>query len=271
MADHIRAMTEMHSLEWSPDGWSIAFMGAMDGSSSDLYVYSFRTEELLRLTDGPTQGYAPHWSPDGQWIVHFGADTFGTGAGATVTGAWAARADGSEIRTLYNPNSGGEFFVGWVNDSTFMVYTWNVECGARELRTVDINTNAVSMVWESWFTDAAVGSGQTLVSAKGLEGCGVTSGLYLNGAQISATGTDRVVWSAHNGIFFAGSYEGTAYSVSVRGEVMPLETMYIPVVSADAEKWAGITLDGVLYAGFIQPGNTPAAIAPNARSVVYVG
>jgi hypothetical protein len=32
------------------------------------------------------------WSPDGKYIVHFGASTFGTGAGFSMQGAWAVHA-----------------------------------------------------------------------------------------------------------------------------------------------------------------------------------
>src|SRR5258708_7299325 len=68
---------------WSPDGASLAFIGAQAGPSTDLFNYVLAAGQVTRLTDGASQAYGPSWSPDGRYIVQFGASTFGTGAGYT--------------------------------------------------------------------------------------------------------------------------------------------------------------------------------------------
>ena len=74
--DARRAVVEQPSFAWSHDGEQLAFFGVMDGPSSDLYVYSTKDDQITRLTSGPSQGYQPSWSPDDQYIVHSGADSF---------------------------------------------------------------------------------------------------------------------------------------------------------------------------------------------------
>ena len=56
--------------EWSPDGRYLAFVGAIEGPSSDLYLYDTLNNRVIRKTDGPNQAIMPYWSPDGAGILH---------------------------------------------------------------------------------------------------------------------------------------------------------------------------------------------------------
>ena len=59
---------------WQPgDGRLLAFIGASNGPTADLYLYDTQTREITQLTDGPSQAVLPVWSPDGQYILHLGA------------------------------------------------------------------------------------------------------------------------------------------------------------------------------------------------------
>jgi hypothetical protein len=156
LAQMARAIAEQPSLAWSNDGERLAFMGAIEGRTSDLYVYDHRDKSITQLTDGPSQGFHPVWSPDDEYIFHFGASTFGVGAGYMMDGVWAAKADKTNVLTLYDPgNSGAEEFRGWVDDSTFVVSSWNLSCGSNMLRTYDIFTHVEKVLWEHCFTNAA--------------------------------------------------------------------------------------------------------------------
>lgn len=151
-----RAMMEHSAFSWSPDGRKLAFIGAQDGVSADLYLYSLADKSIKRLTDGPSQGYQPWFSPDGKFILHAGAKGFGTGAGFVMTGVYAAPVDGGKVKDIYIPQNGDEIFAGWVNKTTFMVYTWNIRCGYMNLRTVDItNPKKVGMLWKDYFDTIA--------------------------------------------------------------------------------------------------------------------
>ncbi|MCJ7570232.1 MAG: hypothetical protein MUO58_22185 [Anaerolineales bacterium] len=149
-----RAITYVASYAFSPDGSMLAFMGVMEGPSSDLYIYNLEEDTITRITDGPSQGFSPYWSPDGTYIVHFGAASFGTGAGYVMEGAWAARSDDSGVISLYDPSeSGAEEFIGWADDHTFLVNSWNMHCGPINLRAIDINNRSEQVLWPDAFND----------------------------------------------------------------------------------------------------------------------
>jgi len=55
---------------WSPDGRHLAFVGAMDGPSSDLYLYDTEKGDITRVSAGSNQADAPTWSPNGEGDLH---------------------------------------------------------------------------------------------------------------------------------------------------------------------------------------------------------
>ncbi len=146
--DAMRAIVEQPSMAFSPDGQSLAFMGVIDGPTSDLYSYSLDTSEITNLTDGPAQAYQPVWSPDGKNVVHTGVDSFGTGAGSSMVGVWASVVETTDAVSLYDPSdSGSERIIGWVDDQTFIVYSWDPMCGMNNVRTFNIETKQSSVLW----------------------------------------------------------------------------------------------------------------------------
>jgi len=67
------AIRDYDSVAWQPgDGRLLAFIGAINGPTADLYLYDTQTQEITQLTDGPSQAILPNWSPDGQYILHYG-------------------------------------------------------------------------------------------------------------------------------------------------------------------------------------------------------
>ena len=155
-----RAVTIDDGLGWSNDGRQLAFIGAMQGPTADLYMYSPEDGSITRLTSGPSQAYGVHWSMSNEFIVHFGAACFGTGAGFNMAGAWAAYADGHDVIDLYTPSpeSYGELFVAnyWGQPDAFYVATMS-GCPLRDLRLVEIETRKVTSVHSGCFEDYAVG------------------------------------------------------------------------------------------------------------------
>ncbi|HEY6359583.1 MAG TPA: hypothetical protein VIX63_00695 [Vicinamibacterales bacterium] len=59
---------EIYNPSWSPDGARIVF-SALTGGLSDLFVYTFATRELRRLTADAFADLQPAWSPDGRTIA----------------------------------------------------------------------------------------------------------------------------------------------------------------------------------------------------------
>ncbi|MFN8419455.1 MAG: hypothetical protein U0528_09475 [Anaerolineae bacterium] len=173
----------------------------------------------MRLTDGPTQGIRPSWSPDGRYIVHLAVEGFGSGAGYSLYRMFAASADGREIKTLYDPNandrrSGDEQVVGWFDNTHFVVSTWFADCGLQQMRIFDLDTLASEMLWQPCYEAAALDPvSRTILLSRSsdfaaFDGTGVEAGLYLlangNATKISDDGDFHlVVWSATAGTFFA--------------------------------------------------------------------
>ncbi|MBN1267738.1 MAG: PD40 domain-containing protein [Anaerolineales bacterium] len=155
--DAARSLVEVSSFAWSPDSSQLAFMGIIEGPTSDLYLYDLDTDSITRLTDGPSNGIRPSWSPDGTWIVHTGVSTLGTGAGYGMEGIWAARADSSSVLSLYDlaPN-GDEIIHGWISPVEFVVSSWNAAYGDFRLRVYNLETSEVTPIHEGAFTSAVL-------------------------------------------------------------------------------------------------------------------
>ena len=115
------------SADWSPNGRYLAFTAAIDGPTSDLYVYDTVSDQIRRLTDGTDMATGAEWSLDSLWIVHRGIN--GWGEGCFETGVWAAAVDGSQIKWL----SKGHCFeiTQWTGPETFEVSYGSTHGGAQ--------------------------------------------------------------------------------------------------------------------------------------------
>ena len=279
------------SLAWSPDGTRLAFVGAQDGPTADVYVYTLADGSVERLTSGSSQAYNPTWSPDGKYVVHSGAGMKGIGQGYFNTeGVWAAPADGSKVITLYQPHSSGETFVGWAGSHTFLVYSY-ASSGPRDLRTFNIDSLQTTTVWSDAMcqygenSPAEVAfdpaSGAVLIPVEPYitsNAPDLQTGMYLantNGAKpkhISDLVGRDPVWSKQAGVFFAKTDKG-AVEVKPDGVVtqLPAPIAVRPVLSPDAHAWLWAS-DGFndvplgLWIGAVGP-EAPSQVL-NAR-VVY--
>lgn len=252
----LRAIVEVPSLAWSPDGSRLAFMGVIEGDSSDLYVYSIGDGSIVRLTSGPSEGIRPNWSPDGVYIVHFGVTSMGTGAGANMSGAWADNANDAAVLDLYDPgNSGAEIVLGWVNDRTFVVYSWTAGCGPSNLRAYDIQTREARVLWEHGFDHIAFDpetktvflatnrdSGRCNPEGKrGLYWLSVMDEVELRVVEDSV---QSLAWDGEIDLLFAVSEFG-GLAVSSSGEFidldMPLDSRGLPAAAGPARMlaWVG--------------------------------
>lgn len=173
----MRAIVENPSYAWSPDGTRLAFVGALDGPKADIYIYDTSTEARRRISRDDAQDYWPSWSPDGNTVVYLGAEAFGTGAGITPSGVWAAASDGSESSLLYKPTSAGEQLFGWRDNATFVVDSWDPGNGTIRLRMFDMSTRQETMLQPGAVAGAAVAPG--FGDSPGAVIFGKEDGLYL--------------------------------------------------------------------------------------------
>jgi hypothetical protein len=136
----MRAISERPSYSWSPDGTKLAFIGAMDGPSADVYLYDLNTRSISRVSTDPAHDFSPSWSPDGNHLLFFSADGFGTGAGLAMNGVWSADGNGSNVTLLYQPTSSGEEMLGWRDNETAVLQSWNPVNGLSDLRLYNVTT-----------------------------------------------------------------------------------------------------------------------------------
>ncbi len=250
----VRAITDVKSLAWSPDGKTLAFIGVQDGPSADLYTYIPATGKINRLTDGPSQAYGPSWSPDGKYIVQYGVTTFGTGAGYSMAGAWAARADGSGVIDLGKPAGSGENLVGWIDKDSFVTYSWTPVCGPENLRVVNINDKSQKTLLRDCFGDAVMApNGVMMVVGSSdmgnrFSGVSVFEAGTLTRHDVSKDGAYRVRVLPDSGEFRVDTNAGSTI-YSWEGSVMSSA----PQTACDAEWQVGTF--GAIY-GWACPGDS---------------
>jgi len=257
--DAMRAIVEFQSLAFSPDGRFLAFMGAIDGPTSDLYLFSLDSFEITQLTDGPSQAYQPVWSPDGKYIVHTGVSTFGTGAGSSMTGIWASVVENADAISLYDPSgSGSEKIIGWVDNQTFVVHSWDAVCGMNNLSMFNIETKESSVLWAESFRAIAFDQSNSVAVLSSNDGeCSPDggAGIYIVPTDGNApyrivedTGP-QVIWSQDANLFLvSGDFGSWVIAVDSRGQFidldMPQGAQIFPAVAPGSRNlaWPGESL-----------------------------
>ena len=141
-------------VQWSPDGRYLAFVAALDGPSSDLYIYDTVIQKITRATSGELEVARPTWTPDGSEILYQVVTTFGTGAGWTANGVRAVKSDGSGDRLIYrNPNgTGPETFLGISRSGIALVD--HFDPGGGGLYLVNIQTGEMHLVVANYLSAA---------------------------------------------------------------------------------------------------------------------
>ena len=251
-----------NNIAWSHDGEMLAFNAAIDGPSTDLYVYHTSDGSIVRLTDGPSQSVDPVFSPDDRFILHgaVGSLNWGfSGAGYDNLNVWAARADDSGVTKVYDKEFYGfEHVLGWTSDTEYIAVSSNLWCGWSDVRIVDL----MDGVQETVFTDAhdksvfAPDWNQILLYGSddlALADCEVEvrSGVYLlditSGGLLEIFGIDQnqitdIFWHPQAEVFFVSTERDVFYAVGPAGGVTEYQAPAIqmwdpPLVSPDGTHW----------------------------------
>jgi hypothetical protein len=219
LPDAVAAVSQPDALRWSADGRWLAFVGAMDGPSADLYLFDTRTQQAHRLTEGLNQVASPIWSPDGLWLVFQEVVSFNANPGWKVGAVWAAATDHNELRKLYMPpaNSTGEGFLTWSAPDTLLVYT-RAPDAIHDVRSVPVSARFVNRLYEGPLDQIAfdpktqnLAFSETDLSGAGL---GLAPGVYvlpgLKGSPqfVRAGNWARLAFSAPIGQFLASGDQG---------------------------------------------------------------
>jgi len=244
-------LTERATILWSPDGRYLAFIAAIDGPSSDLYIYDTQTDQVRRLTDGPNQAVLIDWSLDGKWIIYMEATDFFTGIGGfawhfSPKAVWAASVDGSEVKKLYDVEDGMELLMGWRAPSVFVALTSYGVSPPSNLRSVSVNSGRVDTLdrrdvtrvaadWKTGTVLYVVEHVKMGVEERGLflfqPGWGAPTKLDTEGWGLP----DWVEWLPDTGLFYSQFPRGTMI-INPSGDVLRrIEAECIPVPSPDGQ------------------------------------
>ena len=292
------AITLKDTARWSPDGQHLAFVGAIDGPSADLYVYDVQNQKIKRLSDGPGQVAQIFWSPDSQRIVFEEVTDFGIGAGYTLKAkaVWTAAPDGSGATRLYTAPaySGNEVFVAWSAPDTMVVYTWTAG-GLRDARAVNVNSGKVAPIHTAPFFDAFAFDPQSGTAVYAVSEATARDGGPARGLYLESPGHDQpqlidpgewhdLVWSPYAGQFFASGDAGIL-GMTPAGETTRFDQeSLLPAVSLDGN-WqafwgdgyftqpAGLRLyarNGQLQRNIMSDSVSLATWSPDAQGIFYV-
>jgi dipeptidyl aminopeptidase/acylaminoacyl peptidase len=271
------ALTSVPSFAWSPGGQSLAFVGTIEGPTSDLYLYSLEDGTTTRLSSGPSQAFNPAWSPDGQFIFHAGARSFGTGAGYTIAGAWVTGADGSGIVAHPGLGLNGEVHVaGWTADNRVVTFGMSASCGWRSLAAMDVLSGTGEWLWRDFFRDVSLdpdtGNLLLAVDSDSATYCNTDprSGLFLIRSEgdfdyLADTEALRVMWSPEAQVFFALTSDRV---LAFTAEGQPLAVPFLrsasdlPAASPDGQLLAFMRPNGVWIASLADPEAPPRLVAP---------
>ncbi len=177
------AIRDYDSVAWQPgDGRLLAFIGAINGSTADLYLYDTQTRDITQLTEGPSQAILPNWSPDGQFILHDGVSwvpPFGGAIGGAnrLDGVWAVQVSDGKVITLPKPKGALPNFVGWQDDSHYLAYDSDDECYSQNLHSVDVVSGETTPVMDfSFYYEIAQSPENGALLFSSAEGCSSSLG-----------------------------------------------------------------------------------------------
>jgi hypothetical protein len=239
------AIRDYDNVAWQPgEGQLLAFMGGMNGPTSDLYLYDTESGEITQLTSGLSQSVFPNWSPDGNYILHYGVSWRGPFGGAIIghdhlDGIWAVRAADGEVIPLPTPKSVSFNLVGWEDEDHYLTYDSDADC-ARNLRSVDVVTGkATPLIPTAFYYYIARSPENGALLFSGAEGCADSPGegifLLMPGETTPIRLADKraweVTWMPAANVFYA--YPEALFSAdgSTRYDPPVYDKSYQPAIS----------------------------------------
>jgi hypothetical protein len=131
------AVMRRGSVSWSTRRDLLAFSGALDSYSTDLYLYDPTSQSIERLSDGPSQVVDISWSPDDRYIVYTGASITLPRGGESIYPAGAKWV--YDRRTKLNRMiQRGEIVKRWLSNTGVMSYYVSIYCGYGGLIVTDV-------------------------------------------------------------------------------------------------------------------------------------
>ncbi|HSR47444.1 MAG TPA: hypothetical protein VLL77_05595, partial [Anaerolineales bacterium] len=209
----VHAIARPGAMAWSPDGQQLAFVAALSGPSSDLYVYDLAQDQRRRVTSGPNQVANLSWSPDVAWIANQAVESFGPAGEERYGAVWAVNPRTSQQRKMYTPRGEGEVLVGWSLGDSLISYSLSAD-GPRDLRASGAY-GTERIILEDGFSGVAYDpkAGTVAVARESNASSGLVPGARLwnpvgEFTPIHEEGWDQVQWAPAAGRFYFSGARG---------------------------------------------------------------
>jgi hypothetical protein len=212
------AITDFPSLAWQPGGeGGLAFVAAGEGGMADLFTYDVAHEKTRHIEEDASQAISPIWSPDGGYLLFFGVN-WKPPYGATyitfqpMAGFWAVQASDNRILPQGMPTGTYRNFLGWRDDTHYLIFDSTKDCPAKNLRSVDLRTGEALTIAEYCLNTVPAWSptsGAILLSVGPECGCDIGEGVFLLTADSSAPvrllekEAFDIDWLPESGVFYA--------------------------------------------------------------------
>lgn len=248
------AIRDINSLAWQPGGGRLlAFIGAMQGPTADLYTYDSDSGKIARLTDGLSQAILPIWSPDGQYLLSYGVSSKPPFGGAILPynhldGAWAVRVSDGKVIPMPVPKGAQPNFVAWQDAGHYLTFDYDETCGARGLRSVDVTSGKTASVLKNSFYTYIAQSPENgallFASQQDQANCpdSLPTGTYLltPGASAPVRILDKhaweIDWLPESGLFFAYPEALVSADGQTRYDPPVYDSSFHPAVSENGDQ-----------------------------------
>ena len=245
---HQAVLTDLPTMIWSPDGRYLAFVGAIDGPSADLYAYDTVRDRVIRLTKGENHPVIMDWSPNNRSIVHMEAINFRTGAGGAATSfgviaVWSAQSSGSSARELYQVDDGRQLLQGWRSSSEFLVRSNLEGSQPSRLRVVNTTSARVTDLYQQTVpkldvnprTGALVFLGEPVQNSSAVFIVPARSVTPIQIEGVPWQLPSQVAWSNESGVFYVAFPRGVL-AINPSGEIVDqFDDECIPLASPNGE------------------------------------
>jgi hypothetical protein len=247
------AITEFPGLAWQPgSGGVLAYTAMGDGATADLFTYDFNWEKGRHIEQDSSQAIRPIWSPDGSHLLFFGVEWLPPFGATYITfepmaGFWAVQASDNLILAQPKLKGTHKNFIGWQDNTHYLVYDSGEKCAAQNLRSVDLVSGEAAPIAEFCLSNRPAFSpahGALIVSVGADCGCELAEGVYLMTlpsmapVRLLEKAALELFWLPESGLFYA--YPEALFSAdgNLRYDPPARGASYRPAVSmSGAQAW----------------------------------
>ena len=296
------------SLAWSPDGQTLAFIGALEGGKAELFLHSPSEQSISQVSRTDFQMYMPVWSQDSQSILVTATSEFHLGEGFspfmfTPDGLWAYNVKQATLEPIDWPFGDEPAYIQYAPwfGSTFHFSGNGSPCDTLNGCWLDILTGEKgNFPFPIGIYDISPQTGNMIATSFNPTMPSDEAGTYLftpenrSGIRLFSDELLNIQWLERSGVFSARvstvpelrliqiSYDGEVIKTlewGVPGEYMELATSpdssraawYRYVDAFNTGLWLGLQTNGKLELRQVYSGSVHDAIwTPSGESLFFV-